>query len=158
MLSAWPITWTDCHDDDEDDDAAPDFSLPLRRPAAAAPSFAPADNDAEQAEAEDDEEAEEDNGYTSLLELNNPFVASKAEFVRIDEPEQEGEPAGPAVVFPGQEESARSAGPAPGFGGRIFDPPGKPAAAPAPAPQASADADAALRAALATLQRMSGAA
>ena len=44
------------------------------------------------------------------------------------------------------------------FGGRIFDPPGKPAAAPAPAPQASADADAALRAALATLQRMSGAA
>jgi hypothetical protein len=55
-------------------------------------------------------------------------------------------------VIPGQEDTM------PAAGNRRFDPPGKSAAAPAPAAKAPADADAALRAALATLQRMSGAA
>lgn len=121
-------------DEDEDEGAIPDFSLPLRRPAA--PSFAPADNDAEE---------NADDGYSSLLGMGNPFTAPKEEFVRIEEPEPVADPPEPAVVFPGQEEPAA----------RLFDPPGKAARPVAPAP---ADADAALRAALATLQRMSGAA
>ena len=77
--------------------------------------------------------------------MGNPFTAPKEEFVRIEEPEPVADPPEPAVVFPGQEEPAA----------RLFDPPGKAARPVAPAP---ADADAALRAALATLQRMSGAA
>jgi len=144
--------------DDEGDDAVPDFSLPLRRPAPATPSFAPADNDAGRDEVEAEPQDDDgENGFSSLLDLNNPFVA-KAEFVRIDVPEDDAAPVEPAVVFPGQEESARPAEPVAAFGARIFDPPGKAPASPAPAPQAAADADAALRAALATLQRMSGAA
>lgn len=125
-------------DEDEGEDAIPDFSLPLRPPAA------PADNDATDDEAEGSER-----GYSSLLGMSNPFAAPKNEFVRVEDPEEEAEFAEPAVVFPGHEE--------PASGSRLFDPPGK-AAAPAasPAPQVPADADAALRAALATLQRMSG--
>jgi hypothetical protein len=91
----------------------------------------------------------------SLLGMKNP-CAPKSEFVRVEEPDDEAELAEPAVVFPGQQEPATSR--------RLFDPPGvlgkasgTPAAAMA-APRAPADADAALRAALATLQRMSGAA
>ena len=84
--------------------------------------------------------------------MTNPFAVPKGEFVRIEEPEADDELAEPAVVFPGQAE------PAPSAGSRQFDPPGKAAAASGTAPQAPSDADAALRAALATLQRMSGAA
>jgi hypothetical protein len=137
--------------DDEDEDQVPDFSLPLRRPAAAAPVAAAADNDA--AEAEDEAEASQAE-YSSLLGMKNPFAAPKTEFVRIEEPEEEAELAEPTVVFPGQEEPA----PATADSARLFDPPGNGAAPAAAAPQAPADADAALRAALATLQRMSGAA
>ena len=61
-------------------------------------------------------------------------------------------------MFPGQEEPQRTAESAPTFASRLFDAPGKGSAPAASAPQAPADADAALRAALATLQRMSGAA
>ena len=87
-----------------------------------------------------------------------PTAAPRSEFVRVEEPEEEADLAEPAVVFPGQE--------APAPGSRWLDPPGKHvlskakgAAEPvAAAPRIPADADAALRAALATLQRMSGAA
>jgi len=104
----------------------------------------------------DEDDGEE--GYSSLLGMGNPFASPKGEFVRIEEREDEAELAAPTVVFPGQEEPRPAS--------RLFDPRGKPAlsreegaAAPAaPAPQVPADADAALRAALATLQRMSGAA
>jgi len=127
-------------DDDEDVDAIPDFSLPLRRRRADTPPVAAA---VDEGTADDS-----DPGYSSLLGLNNPFGPSKHEFVRIEEPDPAAGPAEQAVVFPGQEEPA----------GRLFDPPGQGPAAGAPRAQAPADADAALRAALATLQRMSGAA
>ena len=146
-------------DEDEGEDLVPDFSLPLRRPVAATVSFTPADNDAAEQMAEADEEAGEDSeaGYSSLLGMTNPFAGPKSEFVRIEQPEEEAEPAEPTVVFPGQEEPAQIAEPA-DAGARLFDPPGKGAAPAAAAPRAPTDADAALRAALATLQRMSGAA
>jgi hypothetical protein len=106
----------------------------------------------------DDEAEGGEQGYSSLLGMSNPFAAPKNAFVRVEEPEERTEFAEPAVVFPGQEEPAPDS--------RLFDPPGKPgprrdegvAAAAVPGPQVPADADAALRAALATLQRMSGAA
>jgi len=139
-------------DEDDDEDDVPDFSLPLlRQPTSAppiVPAFAPADNDA----AEDEAEDESEEGCSSLLGMNNPFAAPKSEFVRIEEPEAEPDLTEPAVVFPGTEQ------PAPRSGERMFDPPGKASTHAAPAAQAPADADAALRAALATLQRMSGAA
>ena len=92
----------------------------------------------------------------SLLGMKNPFAAPKSELVRAEEPNDGAERAEPAVVFPGQQRPASS--------GRLFDPPGvldKASGAPAVAmagARTPADADAALRAALATLQRMSGAA
>lgn len=121
--------------EDEDEEADPDFSLPLRRSAGGG-------NDAA---ADDDED-----GYGSLLGMDNPFAAPKSGFVRVDEPDDEPELTEPAVVFPGQEQHASHT--------RLFDPPGNGGAPAASAPPVPADADAALRAALATLQRMSGAA
>jgi hypothetical protein len=138
-------------EEEDDEDDVPDFSLPLRRPVAATVSFSPPAEEQDNGEAE--EEASEA-GYSSLLGLANPFAAPKNEFVRIEEPEEDAAMAEPTVVFPGQEEPARVAEPAPPA--RMFDPPGKGVAPVASAPPA--DADAALRAALATLQRMSGAA
>src|SRR5690606_5069025 len=102
-------------------------------------------------------EEEDDDGYSSLLELHNPFAAPKGESVRIEEPEPEDETPRPAVIFPGQGEPSRGVA-TDGSGSRPFDPPGKSAAPAAPAPHAAEQAAAGLRAALATLQRMSGAA
>ena len=127
-------------DDDEDiEDSIPDFTLPLRRSVAATSSAA--------AEDDSSEEFEED-GYSSLLGLSNPFSAPKHESIRIEEPAPEADLAEPAVVFPGQEERSN----------RLFDPPADRASSGKAAVPTSPDADAALRAALATLQRMSGAA
>jgi len=151
-------------DHDDGDDGVPDFSLPLRRPSAVPEAFAApvndaggeAGNDAEETEAEDSADA----GYSSLLGMKNPFDAPKNEFVRIDEPEEEAELPEPTVTFPGQEKRESFAIPVSVNASRLFDRPGPggtaaPAAAgPQPAP---ADADAALRAALATLQKMSSA-
>ncbi|MAC59318.1 MAG: hypothetical protein CMH85_13795, partial [Novosphingobium sp.] len=119
---------------------------------------------------EDDETDEEESvleqGYSSLLNLSRPIEGGekpKQEFVRIDEPEDEGD-IQPVVIFPGDE--ARDAGPfssptaasatkpkpAPepeSAGERIFDAPGK---------ADPEETEKALRTALATLQRMSGAA
>jgi hypothetical protein len=146
-------------DEEDPDGMVPDFSLPLRRPVVAAPACAPADNDADvdaDTDADTDEDevsaADTEEGYSSLLSMSNPFAAPKSEFVRIEEPEEEAELTEPAVVFPGQDASA------PASGARPFDPPGKTAAPDTPGTQVPADADAALRSALATLQRMSGAA
>lgn len=145
-------------DDDEDDDAVPDFSLPLRRSAATTPATAAPDNDAGEEPVEEDEGESEapDAGYSSLLGMRNPFAPPSNEFVRIDEPQAEPDLPEPAVVFPGQQRRESFAIPATANGQRLFDPPGKasePAAHSAQPPRA--DADAALRAALATLQKMS---
>jgi len=150
-------------DDDDHDDSLADFSLPLRRPVALAPVAAEPQADAADAEPED-EASHGDAGYSSLLAMGNPFAAARTEFVRIDEPEAEADAVEPTVVFPGSDAaapafvapvSARTM-PAPAAGYRLFDPPGNSPTLAAARP--TADTDAALRAALATLQRMSGAA
>ena len=68
-------------DDDELDQLAASFSLPLGR---AAPKEA----------------------TSPPKGLNNPFRANRPEFVRIEEPEQEPEAALPAVVFPQDQNAA----------------------------------------------------
>lgn len=154
-------------------DTAPN---PLVPDARSAPEIAPAarphplrsplvvDADEEQPLGPDEDEPDDDSeaGYSSLLELNNPFAARESEFVRIDEPEDDPDLAMATVVFPVQQASfapSFAAAPAqaaelPAAAQQQFDAPGQ---GPAPA-KPSADTDAALRAALATLQRMSGAA
>ena len=144
-------------DEDEDDDGPiPSLSLPL------AGFTAPA--------ADDDEEAEElgeaEENYSSLLAMKNPFHAP-AEFVRVEEPEHDGE-IEPAVVFPAADSAAPSfaapgtppapveAEPEPISGARPFDAPAAATAQRAkPNPE---ETERALRSALATLQKMSGAA
>lgn len=123
-------------------------------------------------------------GYSSLLDLNRPAPLRQT-FVRIEEAMAESAPIEPVVIFPGQDARAgmRFARPteqaapsefqpapappeaftAPAEGAsnvRRFDAPGAagPAAAPASPAQDPAEAERALRSALATLQRMSGAA
>ncbi|MGZ3257076.1 MAG: hypothetical protein ACXU68_09945 [Croceibacterium sp.] len=147
-------------DDEDDDDAlAASLSLPLK---ASEPHASPVDED-EFAEA-DDEEVDEGE-YCSLLELNNPFVRQQ-EFVRVEEPQADSDAVEPTVEFPsaGYAQSAHSANVEPAdLSTRLFDPPNNPnrsaaqLAAPA-APRDPGDAERNLRAALATLQRMSGAA
>jgi hypothetical protein len=138
---------------DEDDDGVPDFSLPLRSKGAKLPPLAAVEQD----EQEDADGADE-GGYSSLLGMSNPFAAPKGEFVRIEEPEPDEEAFEPAVVFPGREEASGRPQPQPVMASRLFDPPGNSGDAAAGPTRAPADADAALRSALATLQRMSGAA
>ncbi|HVR90395.1 MAG TPA: hypothetical protein VHG29_04815 [Novosphingobium sp.] len=117
---------------------------------------------------------DEDDGYSSLLGLSRPN-SPRQQFVRIDEPAAELTEIEPVVIFPGQ--AARGTGPAAPFDApapdqpsevtalRRFDAPasamaGQPVATSAPvAPaQDAEETERALRAALATLQRMSGAA
>ena len=129
-------------EDDEEDDLAASFSLPLRRAPVAADPFADFD--------EPVNSAEEDPDYGSLLSLRNPFQAKGEEFVRVEEPEAKDAGPAPAVIFPGREPAATTV--------RPFDPPaaeeGSAGASPA-RPAADGEADEALRRALATLQRMS---
>lgn len=116
-------------------------------------------------ELDGDDAAVLEQGYSSLLNLSRQS-APRQQFVRIDEPEETGE-IQPLVIFPG--EDARESGPfarpalaaepaapvepapAPAAPGaeRLFD---------APARHDPEETERALRAALATLQRMSGAA
>lgn len=144
-------------EEEEAGDPPPDFSLPLRRKgAAAAPAFTPLHDpdDGDEIDpyasftADESDEDHEEDGYSSLLGMSNPFNTPKGEFVRIEEPEPAAGSLEPAVVFPGQGKPTA----------RLFDPPGDAAASNGSAPRVPADADDALRAALATLQRMSGAA
>ncbi|MCK9541342.1 MAG: hypothetical protein M0R03_04845 [Novosphingobium sp.] len=114
-------------------------------------------------------------GYSSLLDLSlRPH--QRQPFVRIEEPENETDAIEPVVVFPGQgarpvatpaapdapetapRDMTAEAAAAPQTSGRKFDNPAHTAAAPAAEAVDKEEADRALRAALATLQRMSGAA
>lgn len=167
-------------DDPVANDEALDNFLPPRR--LGVPSFTPLSSEAMPAsdpaaysempvaseEIEDAEvEAVEEN-YGSLLEMG----AARNPFVRIDEPEPAADTIEPVVIFPGQ--SPRGA-PIPQVAPivadaseesqfRRFDAPtsaghGQQVAASGPAPSVDSDeAERALRAALANLQRMSGAA
>jgi hypothetical protein len=145
-------------EEDADDEAiAASFSLPLgATPTSVSPVFGEDDEIGDEAD-----EAEEDDGeYSSLLEMKNPFVRQQ-EFVRIEEPEIEDEAFEPTVTFPQSSpmqpaEAAKA--PADAFS-RPFDPPLNPANSAASAtPRDAGDAERSLRDALATLQRMSGAA
>lgn len=147
-----PLPLSLAEEEDEDDDTLiPSLSLPLSGLSIPAPVAA--SDDEEEDELDDIGEAEEN--YSSLLAMNNPFRA-QTEFVRIEEPEPEDGTIEPAVVFPGEtaapEEAAASEKPE----ARPFDSPGigKPARTKAD-PE---ETERALRSALATLQRMSGAA
>lgn len=127
----------------------------------------------------EDEDGEEtlvlEQGYSSLLDLSRP-AATRQPFVRIDEPEEAGE-IQPVVIFPGEEtrETGPFARPVPASVAQGQQPSALPPFpptpfAPAPSPLAGermfdapgrndpAETERALRAALATLQRMSGAA
>lgn len=136
-------------------------------------------DDAEEFAAEDedqDQEGSEDGGYTSLLAMKSPFLPGQ-EPVRIEEDNEIGDEIQPMVVFPnadivlgqpsafGSDESEEEAAPEPAnFGApsaaRPFDAPfsNAPAAAPAPHKADPAETEKALRDALSTLRRMSGAA
>jgi len=124
--------------DGEDDEYLPSsFSLPLRR-----------------AEPAEEQDADEDSPFGSLLELGNPFLAREQPFVRVEEPDVAVDMPAPGVglgvAFPGSE--AAAALPV-DLDGRIFDrPSGHVPRAPTP------EMDDALRSALSKLQRMSGAA
>jgi hypothetical protein len=148
--------------DNEDDTAEdlPDFSLPLRRPEEPAAA-------ASAAEEEESESLGRDAGeqsYGSLLAMKNPFIGSQEDFVRIDEPESEGDCVEPAVVFPNPAPTPRAIAEPSEIDDseppseRPFDAPAKKSAQPASAaPQpAPADTESALRSALATLKRMNG--
>lgn len=125
----------------------------LTMPPAPATTFAP---EPDEPAAEEEVAPASEQAFGSLLDLG--AAAPRAGFVRIEEPEPAAAPIEPVVIFPGQ----LAASPAAPL--RRFDSPAHTAqavpvsAAPAaPAIEAQA-AEAALRAALANLQRMSGAA
>ncbi|WP_374411771.1 hypothetical protein [Novosphingobium colocasiae] len=154
-------------DEPEDDEALPGYHPPrhiLRAPDASAAEPVTA-NEPDQPEAADDISGQDEDvleaGYSSLLDLSRP-AADKPRFVRIEEPESVA--IEPVVIFPG--EGAMSpppfAAPSSAYteapsaitdAQRSFDRPGS-----GTAPATPADTEKALRAALATLQRMSGAA
>lgn len=125
----------------------------LTMPPAPATAFAP---EPDEPAAEEEAAPASEQAFGSLLDLG--AAAPRAGFVRIKEPEPAAAPIEPVVIFPGQL-AASTAAPL-----RRFDSPAHTAqavpvsAAPAaPVIEAQA-AEAALRAALANLQRMSGAA
>jgi hypothetical protein len=150
-LHAWSI---EANDEADDEDFAASLSLPLTGAAASYEAFD--EEDVADFRQEDPDESD----YSSLLAMSNPFVR-KPEFVRVEEPEDEAAAFEPVVTFPsplpvsqGQAERAAA---------RPFDPPpiGAGAAvrptAPVP-PRDPREAERNLRDALATLQRMGGAA
>lgn len=96
-------------------------------------------------------DGEPEDGFASLLQ---PPAQPRQEFVRIEEPEGPVAAIEPVVIFPGQMASG------PGAAARPFDGPTNPAAfTPRPDPAIDpGDAERALRLALASLQRISGAA
>lgn len=117
---------------------------------------------AELAEASDDEE---DDGYGSLVEMTVASAPPRQPLIRIEEPDAPAGAIEPVVIFPGQQvdrpTSPSAFGDAPVL--RQFDPPGTagtPRANPAPVAAINdpGEAERALRSALATLQRMNGAA
>lgn len=166
-----PLTFDEPVEDELDSYA--DF-LPLRRMTTSTevtpePEFqAEAESQIEPtAEVEPDTEEADDelDGYSSLLDLSLP-AAPRQTFVRIEEPEEAEAEIEPVVIFPGHaaRQSVAPEAAAAGPGLRPFDPPtlaatGQPIAAATPiAASDPEETERALRAALATLQRMSGAA
>jgi len=150
--ASFPGSWQIAADDDDDDDAdaIPSFTLPLRK--AVSPTIA---FDEPPAEGED---SGGDDSYSSLLAMRNPFAPRNQGLVRIEEPDSDDRGIEPTVVFPGRAaapfaELANTEGTS-----RPFDAPSGSAARVDAAAQVSPDTDVALRAALATLQRMSGSA
>jgi len=146
------------HDEEDDEDAlAASLSLPL--------TGLGTDACGSTEEAEEFDEAEPDDGeYSSLLAMKNPF-ARQQEFVRVEEPEGESGSIEPAVTFPAPSAAALNPSGREGFASasRPFDPPQKPVESELRPTSAAAlrdpgEAERSLRDALATLQRMSGAA
>jgi hypothetical protein len=154
-------------DEDEEDDAfVGSFSLPLTRLANGhGLSAGEAIDEEDSPDADETDEGE----YSSLLAMKNPFSRHE-EFVRIDEPEMEAGDFEPTVTFPAAAPAAAFEAPADfaletdaASPAEPFGPAEKPmdSAGFAARPSTShgpADADRDLRAALATLQRMNGAA
>ena len=152
LLGSWQAP-----DDDDDLDAMPSFTLPLRRTVSPTIAFAEPVEPQAAGDENDNEPAEGDDGYSSLLAMRNPLAPKGTGFVRIDEPEPDDDAVEPAVVFPGRHQAGLAALEGGTATPRPFDPPADEHARPALASYAApADTDAALRAALATLQRMSG--
>lgn len=181
-----PLVLEEPEFDDEQADFAFDlpprgFTLPDAPADDAAPSAPPAasiedtEDDIVSDDGDDDEARVLEQGYSSLLGLSRP-VQTRNGFIRIEDPEDADDAVEPVVIFPGQaarpaalpetesterpsESAAASEAPP---AARPFDNPNSAApapAAPAPAPAQDPDeAERALRAALMTLQRMSGAA
>ena len=132
--------------------------------------FAPSPFDAAEFNARDEDEFADDEGfdegeYSSLFELSNPFVR-QPEFVRVEEPQADSEAVEPTVEFPSTA-AAQTADSADDesadLSKRLSNPPKDPNrfAAQSTVPAAPRDpgvAERNLRAALATLQRMGGAA
>jgi hypothetical protein len=152
-FQAWPA---ERDDEVDDEDLAASFSLPLTAAA--------------EAERDEDDSAEtdepgEDADYSSLLAMKNPF-ARQQEFVRVEEPDDHGAAIEPAVTFPSPAQVRSTLADQDGLAdpfARPFDAPKNPAKTAVPAATAlqardPADAERNLREALATLQRMSGAA
>lgn len=171
-----PLSFDDPHDDHDDDMLA--SLLPPRHIARPAPDVSAAHAISEPAEADIDEPVEEEK-FGSLLDLGLGALV-RPQFVRIEEPDADMADAEPVVIFPGQGAPvgaapaflapAFAAAPAPQSAPadsapfRRFDAPasvghGQPIANLAAASTLDpAETDRALRAALANLQRMSGAA
>lgn len=168
-----PIAFGTEFDDDDDNLASllpprsmtlPTSVLPVAEIALEPAPVAPADD-------EPSEEPADESRFSSLLNVAQP-PTPRQDFVRIEEPEDASLAIEPVVIFPGQ--AARMAAPtAPvptPFGGaeepasfRRFDSPesaeaGQQIAANTVPAQDAAETERALRAALANLQRMSGAA
>jgi hypothetical protein len=139
----------DSEDEADDEALAASFSLPLGTPL-------PAAGEPDEPIDETTEGEDEDSSYSSLLEMKNPF-ARQQEFVRVEEPEADSDAFEPTVTFPRPPVSEPQDAEAPSF--RPFDRPTTPTnPAASAAPRDPGDAERNLRGALATLQRMSGAA
>ena len=182
-----PISFDDHADDEPLPSILPPRSFPKlpEQVAAQEPTAPPVPQSfAPPVEAITEATSDEEESYASLLEMKTPPRA----FVRIEEPEVESAEVEPVVIFPGQDNRQSFASPANGSGqngngfgqnangfaqnghesalngaGRLFDGPVLPNA-PMRVPPAMArsidaeETERQLKAALATLQRMSGAA
>ncbi|MFC0590029.1 hypothetical protein ACFFF7_11440 [Novosphingobium aquiterrae] len=173
-----PLSFDDFDDEDDDGEAlaglVPPRHIALPQTEAALSPAEPSPPPSRDADTQIEEEAEDgaetdDTAYASLLGVSAP--AMRPTFVRIDEPEAATDHYEPVVIFPGQIPSAPSevapvispvAEEHAAF--RRFDAPasagqGQPIAGNTAAPMLDADeAERSLRAALANLQRISGAA
>ena len=157
-----PLSFDD-HDDDSLASVLPPrlIGRPVRPVSTAGQVFPvqPVAAEAEAAHAETQDGADEES-FGSLLGMKPTLreTFARETFVRVEEPVDDHAPAEPVVVFPGQ---AAHTLPHDDAGPRRFDSPGAMTSGKAPAAPTTTSPDEterALKAALATLQRMSGAA